>query len=127
VTDRYLCEQHGAPPAAQSAIDTLEVFHVTQVKLRRGLVTMVEDLVERCRRVLNHGKFPWYIVISVISSPALRRIGVISQDLVDRHAECPVCKDGLCQGEETRRMPCEHVFHPACLVTWLKQVHRMRY
>lgn len=36
--------------------------------------------------------------------------------------ECAVCKDMYSVGEEARRMPCEHVFHTACLTTWLKQV-----
>ena len=36
--------------------------------------------------------------------------------------ECPVCKDAFEEGAELRRMPCRHLFHTDCLLTWLKQV-----
>ena len=46
--------------------------------------------------------------------------------MVSRAVECPVCKDVFAEGEEVRKMPCEHSFHPPCITTWLKQVSRWR-
>ncbi|KAJ8029740.1 hypothetical protein HOLleu_29212 [Holothuria leucospilota] len=34
--------------------------------------------------------------------------------------ECPVCKDDFSIGDEVKKLPCEHIFHPDCVVTWLK-------
>lgn len=36
--------------------------------------------------------------------------------------ECPVCKDDFSIGDEVKKLPCEHIFHPDCVVTWLKMV-----
>ncbi|KAJ3053364.1 hypothetical protein HK097_004458 [Rhizophlyctis rosea] len=36
------------------------------------------------------------------------------------HTECPVCQDDYVEGEDITKMPCKHVFHPACIREWLK-------
>ena len=55
-----------------------------------------------------------------------------SQDVIDRlprikfeaskqeHKECPVCQDDYNEGEETISLPCHHIFHPDCILNWLK-------
>lgn len=45
----------------------------------------------------------------------------ITQAEVDGSAECPVCKDFFAVDEEVHRLPCEHSFHPDCILPWLKQ------
>nr|XP_019044725.1 hypothetical protein I302_06638 [Kwoniella bestiolae CBS 10118]OCF23655.1 hypothetical protein I302_06638 [Kwoniella bestiolae CBS 10118] len=37
------------------------------------------------------------------------------------YKDCPVCKDDFAVGDEVVRIPCAHIFHPDCLVPWLKQ------
>ncbi|WWC63333.1 uncharacterized protein I303_105933 [Kwoniella dejecticola CBS 10117] len=37
------------------------------------------------------------------------------------YKDCPVCKDDFALGDEVVRIPCAHIFHPDCLVPWLKQ------
>ncbi|WWC93814.1 hypothetical protein V866_000650 [Kwoniella sp. B9012] len=37
------------------------------------------------------------------------------------YKDCPVCKDDFVVGDEVMRIPCAHIFHPDCLVPWLKQ------
>jgi len=34
--------------------------------------------------------------------------------------ECPVCKENFEEEEVVLEMPCGHLFHPDCLVPWLK-------
>ncbi|KAF4132568.1 Ring finger domain [Phytophthora infestans] len=45
----------------------------------------------------------------------------ITQGEVDGSAECPVCKDFFAVDDEVHRLPCEHSFHPDCILPWLKQ------
>ncbi|ORX38490.1 hypothetical protein BD324DRAFT_680220 [Kockovaella imperatae] len=34
--------------------------------------------------------------------------------------DCPVCKEEFTVGEEVKRIPCKHIFHPDCVDPWLK-------
>ncbi|EAR87415.3 zinc finger, C3HC4 type (RING finger) protein (macronuclear) [Tetrahymena thermophila SB210] len=34
--------------------------------------------------------------------------------------ECSVCKEEFTEGEQLVKMPCNHMYHSSCLVTWLK-------
>mmetsp|Transcript_38667 Transcript_38667/g.75058 ORF Transcript_38667/g.75058 Transcript_38667/m.75058 type:complete len:279 (-) Transcript_38667:204-1040(-) len=36
---------------------------------------------------------------------------------------CPVCLNDLKEGEETRDLPCPHLFHKACIDRWLTMRH----
>ncbi|KAG7397916.1 Kinesin- protein 12 [Phytophthora boehmeriae] len=45
----------------------------------------------------------------------------ITQSEVDNSAECPVCKDSFVVDDEVHRLPCDHSFHPDCILPWLKQ------
>ncbi|TDH64853.1 uncharacterized protein CCR75_000452 [Bremia lactucae] len=45
----------------------------------------------------------------------------ITQIEVENCAECPVCKDSFAVGDDVHRLPCEHLFHPDCILPWLKQ------
>ncbi|KAL6954822.1 RING-type E3 ubiquitin transferase [Sarracenia purpurea var. burkii] len=50
-------------------------------------------------------------------NPASRyRIGLRAEQF-----ECAVCLSRLEEGEEIRRLRCDHTFHKACLDTWLQQ------
>lgn len=50
----------------------------------------------------------------------------IAQSDVDASAECPVCKDFFAVDEEAHELPCKHLFHPDCILPWLKQVKTER-
>ena len=39
---------------------------------------------------------------------------------LDLHKECPVCQDDFVEGVETIVLPCKHIFHPDCILNWLK-------
>jgi len=36
-------------------------------------------------------------------------------------AECSVCKEEFKKSDEVNQLPCNHVFHPDCIIPWLKQ------
>ncbi|KAK2970758.1 hypothetical protein RJ640_000790 [Escallonia rubra] len=41
---------------------------------------------------------------------------LLSSDL----AQCAVCKDDFERGMEVKQMPCNHVYHPGCILPWLE-------
>ena len=49
----------------------------------------------------------------------LPRIKIQVQELGE-HTGCPICQDDFKQNEEGIKMPCNHLFHPNCIVEWLK-------
>jgi len=47
---------------------------------------------------------------------------ITTQKDVDEKSECAVCRSEYSIGEEGKRLPCDHIFHPACIDPWL-QLH----
>lgn len=41
-------------------------------------------------------------------------------ELATRHDQCPICIAAFDDTHSVRRLPCEHVFHAACLDPWMK-------
>jgi Ring finger domain len=61
---------------------------------------------------------------SAISRLPLARIFPFDKERLDQqnyHAECSVCMERLIDGIAVSRMPCGHVFHINCIVSWLGQ------
>ncbi|CAG9787247.1 unnamed protein product [Diatraea saccharalis] len=36
---------------------------------------------------------------------------------------CPICLKAFNSGDKATKMPCNHVFHPACILTWLDKTN----
>mmetsp|Transcript_89138 Transcript_89138/g.279211 ORF Transcript_89138/g.279211 Transcript_89138/m.279211 type:complete len:192 (+) Transcript_89138:1191-1766(+) len=61
----------------------------------------------------------------------LPRRNTAQQSLVDRlpllpargcgEADCGICLQALAQSTRAARLPCQHLFHPACISRWLTQ------
>ncbi|KAH7960284.1 hypothetical protein HPB49_018518 [Dermacentor silvarum] len=44
----------------------------------------------------------------------------IVQEQVDKLLQCTVCMEEFKTGEQVKRLPCQHHFHPDCIVPWLE-------
>ncbi|KAI3953349.1 hypothetical protein MKX01_042327 [Papaver californicum] len=44
-----------------------------------------------------------------------------SNDSSSATTSCAVCLEGILDGSEISNMPCSHMFHSACLITWLQE------
>lgn len=42
--------------------------------------------------------------------------------LESQEIECSVCKDCFTEGENVICLPCNHLYHPDCILPWLKDV-----
>ncbi|KAH8896410.1 hypothetical protein GQ53DRAFT_743579 [Thozetella sp. PMI_491] len=40
-------------------------------------------------------------------------------ELTQKTHACAICADDFTDGEDVRRLPCRHVYHPSCIDTWL--------
>ena len=47
----------------------------------------------------------------------------VTQAEEDKHALCPVCLGALETGDEMKKLPCEHTFHPKCIIPWLQKTN----
>ncbi|KAL0435274.1 UNVERIFIED_CONTAM: E3 ubiquitin-protein ligase RZF1 [Sesamum radiatum] len=45
----------------------------------------------------------------------------ISRSHLNTDAHCPVCQEIFQLGSEARKMPCDHIYHSECIVTWLAE------
>jgi E3 ubiquitin-protein ligase RNF115/126 len=49
----------------------------------------------------------------------LPKIKIQVETLGDNSA-CTICQDDFKQDEEAIKLPCNHLFHPNCIIEWLK-------
>lgn len=53
---------------------------------------------------------------------SLPKLDVTDEFLKNRElAECSVCKEEFKKNDKVRQLPCKHVFHPDCILPWLKE------
>ncbi|KAL2238517.1 probable E3 ubiquitin-protein ligase RHC1A [Sesamum indicum] len=72
------------------------------------------ELIEQTSTNERHGPPP--APRSAIDAlPTIR----ISQRHLNTDAHCPVCQEKFRLGSEARKMPCDHIYHSECIVTWL--------
>ncbi|XP_053572000.1 E3 ubiquitin-protein ligase RNF181 [Bombina bombina] len=47
----------------------------------------------------------------------------VTAEQADAALKCPVCLLEFEEGETVRRLPCEHLFHSACIIPWLNKTN----
>ncbi|CAK1544022.1 unnamed protein product [Leptosia nina] len=55
------------------------------------------------------------------SKEIVNKLPDISIDTTDKN--CPICLKTFEIGEKAKKMPCEHIFHPVCILTWLEKTN----
>lgn len=52
---------------------------------------------------------------------ALHDVTITEAHVASNAQDCAVCKDSFKVGESAKELPCEHMFHPDCVLPWLKE------
>jgi len=47
----------------------------------------------------------------------------INQEQVEKKLQCSVCWDDFQLDEEVKRLDCDHLYHPPCILPWLQLVN----
>lgn len=45
----------------------------------------------------------------------------VFQDTESNYQECPICLEDFQNGETVKKLPCNHLFHSDCIISWFKQ------
>ncbi|CAO2211180.1 unnamed protein product [Urochloa humidicola] len=53
-------------------------------------------------------------------APAASIAALPTVEVADPAAACAICKDDLPLASQARRLPCAHLYHSSCIVTWLE-------
>ncbi|KAJ3302257.1 hypothetical protein HDV03_005196 [Kappamyces sp. JEL0829] len=79
---------------------------------QRGL----DDIITRLMELHDRENLP-----PAASQDTLNRLPRLAfKNSEHEHKECPVCQDDYAEGVETIVLPCHHMFHPDCILSWLK-------
>ncbi|CAN8279621.1 unnamed protein product [Cochlearia groenlandica] len=79
----------------------------------------LEELIEQLSSGTTHHRGPPPAPKSSID--ALPTIKITQKHLKSSDSHCPVCKDEFELKAEAKQMPCNHIYHPDCIVPWLVQ------
>ena len=61
--------------------------------------------------------------------PTARELGwhfdvLLTNSFIESSPECAVCENDLTKDDMIVCLPCKHLFHPNCIIPWIKQVGR---
>ncbi|XP_028030181.1 E3 ubiquitin-protein ligase RNF181-like [Bombyx mandarina] len=67
------------------------------------------------------GAAEWPSLPPPASKEAVKKL----QDVIIENQKkgCPICLKNLEAGEKVKKMPCNHIFHPRCILTWLDKTN----
>ncbi|CAF4821896.1 unnamed protein product [Pieris macdunnoughi] len=55
------------------------------------------------------------------SKEVVKNLPDITIEVDDKN--CPICLKNFKKSEKVKQMPCNHIFHPACILTWLEKTN----
>lgn len=75
---------------------------------------IISQLLEQ--EALRHAPSP-------ASEETIQRLVVrtVNQKDIQESRECPVCKESFQLDEQVTEIPCNHIFHKECIISWLKR------
>jgi len=112
--------EDGAPQDLEHYTSSRSVMFVSIsfiVLMMISLAWLLFYYVQRFR--VLHAKEAWERRMGRQARRALNSVELVVVGEEAEEAECTVCLDTLVAGEETRRLPCSHVFHRKCIDHWL--------
>ncbi|CAD5181043.1 unnamed protein product [Musa acuminata subsp. malaccensis] len=89
-------------------IDNMSYEELLALEEKMGTVStaLTEEQMTKCLKRIT------YACASLVP-------GITSHDNDD--AKCSICQEDYIDGEEVARLPCEHLYHVACIDQWLRQ------
>jgi E3 ubiquitin-protein ligase RNF115/126 len=95
-------------------------FELSNVVYGRRMEQGDPELLEALARSLDDYKAKGPPATSQLALRELVEDIVISK----RHlpSSCSVCGDEFSQDDDAKKLPCKHIFHDLCILTWLKMV-----
>ncbi|URD92981.1 zinc finger, C3HC4 type, domain containing protein [Musa troglodytarum] len=89
-------------------IDNMSYEELLALEEKMGTVStaLTEEQMTKCLKRIT------YACASLVP-------GITSHDNDD--AKCSICQEDYTDGEEVGRLPCEHLYHVACIDQWLRQ------
>lgn len=85
--------------------------HVSNEHINRGLLVLASTMVNELRENTNPH----------LTEQQINTIPNISfNDSIHATMNCSICQDNFNMNETIKQLPCNHLFHSECIVTWLQ-------
>ncbi|KAI3811570.1 hypothetical protein L1987_21295 [Smallanthus sonchifolius] len=88
---------------------------ISEFMMRSGFDRLLDQLSQIDINGLGRAEHPPASKSAVESMPVVE----ISDVQVSSELHCAVCKEAFLLGAEAREMPCNHIYHPDCILPWL--------
>ncbi|GJD11755.1 E3 ubiquitin-protein ligase RING1 [Galdieria sulphuraria] len=58
-----------------------------------------------------------------VSKKAIEKLRTLqlTEDIPSDNSVCVVCADSFQPGDEAKQLPCQHLYHSACILSWFRQ------
>lgn len=88
---------------------------ISEFLMGSGFDRLLDQLSQIDISGLGRPEHPPASKASIESMPVIQ----ISDAQVKTELHCAVCKEAFVVGDEGREMPCNHIYHPDCILPWL--------
>ncbi|KAL8191609.1 hypothetical protein R6Q57_028340 [Mikania cordata] len=88
---------------------------ISEFLMGSGFDRLLDHLSQIDISGLGRAEHPPASKAAVESMPVIQ----ISDEQIINELHCAVCKEAFIYGDEAREMPCNHIYHPDCILPWL--------